>query len=148
MKTYPNQKIIQKIHKQPCSPTNLYARFNLNALNNAACNLDSGAFKLWVYIAKNKDTDKFKLALSNKRIEIEFGMKKKQYDNAIHTLIDKGYLVCINGTNYEFFEEPSAEDTEKEKRSLLQKVTNEPSTKTLQENINKQSNITIDEFIF
>ena len=53
MITVPNQKIV-RIEKEPCGKGNLYAAINLKALEAAAQNLDAGAFKLWIYFAKNQ----------------------------------------------------------------------------------------------
>jgi hypothetical protein len=47
---------------------------NLNALECAAINLKSGAFKLWVYLAQNQNNYTF--ALSNKAVAECFGIKK------------------------------------------------------------------------
>ena len=73
IKTSPNQKVIQ-VKKEKCDKQNYYAAINLNALENAATQLKSGAFKLWVYFAKNQDG--FTLALSNKAVADTFGIKK------------------------------------------------------------------------
>ena len=54
MITVPNQKIV-RIEKEPCGKGNLYAAINLKALEAAAQNLDAGAFKLWIYFAKNQN---------------------------------------------------------------------------------------------
>jgi hypothetical protein len=69
----------------------------------AAKHLESAAaFQLWIYFAKNQDNYTF--ALSSKDVENTFGMKIKQYNNAIKTLIDKGYLVNTEANNYTFYE--------------------------------------------
>ena len=72
-KSSPNQKII-KVNKEKCDKQNYYAAINLNALESAALKLKSGAFKLWVYFAKNQD--EFEFALSNKAVAETFGIKK------------------------------------------------------------------------
>ena len=92
-KTVPNQKVI-KVNKAECNNAckeNYYARINLQVMERAAQALDAGAFKLWVYFAKNQNGYEF--ALSSKDVEATFGMKIKQYNNAVDTLIEKGYLV-------------------------------------------------------
>jgi hypothetical protein len=106
MKTVPNQKMVNVV-KEPCNnekKENHYSRINLDAMSNAALDLDAGAFKLWVYFAKNQDN--FNFALSSKAVEENFGIKIKQYNNAVNTLIEKGYLVNTKGNNYEFREKP------------------------------------------
>lgn len=100
-KKVPNQKIVE-VDKEICNRENPYSAINLAAMNKAAQDLDAGAFKLWIYFAKNQKGYKF--ALSSKAIERDFGMKIKQYNNAIKKLTDKGYLVCIQGDIYKFHE--------------------------------------------
>lgn len=77
MITVPNQKIV-RIEKEPCGKGNLYAAINLKALEAAAQNLDAGAFKLWIYFAKNQNGYEF--ALSSKDANTTFGLGKSQYD--------------------------------------------------------------------
>lgn len=100
-KKVPNQKEVV-INKEKCNKENLYATINLAAMDKAAQDLDAGAFKLWMYFAKNQNGYKF--ALSSKAVERDFGIKIKQYNNAIKELTDKGYLVHIQGDSYEFHE--------------------------------------------
>lgn len=60
-------------------------------MEEAARTLESaGAFELWIYFAKNQNNYTF--ALSSRDVENTFGMKIKQYNNAISKLIEKGYL--------------------------------------------------------
>ena len=102
----PNQKHIV-VHKEKCdgsSRDTYYTSINLNALEAAALDLDAGAFKLWIYFAKNQNNYEFDL--SNKAVELTFGMKIKQYNNAVAQLIAKKYLVNIAGNIYVFNEIP------------------------------------------
>lgn len=100
-KKVPNQKEVV-VNKEKCNKENLYATINLAAMDKAAQDLDAGAFKLWMYFTKNQNGYKF--ALSSKAVERDFGIKIKQYNNAIKELTDKGYLVHIQGDSYEFHE--------------------------------------------
>lgn len=102
IKTTPNQKVVI-VNKEKCSKDNIYATINLNAMEQAAQNLDAGAFKLWVYFAKNQNGYKF--ALSSKDAASTFGLKKKQYDNAVKDLKEKGYLVAEENSNVYTFNE-------------------------------------------
>ena len=104
MTTVPNQKVI-RIEKEPCGKGNLYAAINLKALEAAAQNLDAGAFKLWIYFAKNQNGYEF--ALSSKDAKDTFGLGKSQYDTAIKKLISSGYLTNIQGNQYTFSETPA-----------------------------------------
>lgn len=119
--TVPNQKVI-KVNKEICNSNNYYAAINLNALEKAAKDLKSGAFKLWVYFAKNQNN--FVFALSNKAVEENFGIKIKQYNNAIQELAEKGYLIQENGNVYIFKEQPQTPS------SVMTKSNNEVMTKS------------------
>lgn len=109
MATVPNQKIITVI-KHKCDKNNLYSTINLQVKREAAQNLDAGAFKLWNYFADNQSYYTF--GLSRTAIENAYGIKKRQYDNGIQELIEKKYLVKIEGTNnqYNFYEAPWLEN--------------------------------------
>lgn len=100
-KTSPNQKTIT-IKKEKADNKNYYCKINLSALECAATDLKSGAFKLWIYFAKNQDNYSF--GLSNKAVAETFGIKKDQYDNAVKELIEKGYLIEQSKNNYVFKE--------------------------------------------
>ena len=126
-KTVPNQKTI-KVHKEPCDNTckeNYYAKINIAAMENAAQKLDAGAFKLWCYFAKNQNDYEF--ALSSKAVEEYFGMKIKQYNNAVNELIDKNFLVITKGNNYVFNEIPVIT---KEDNVVITKGNNDVMTKS------------------
>lgn len=101
--TVPNQKVV-KVTKEVCNGNNYYAAINLAAIESAAKDLKSGAFKLWVYFAKNQNNYVF--ALSSKAVEETFGIKIKQYNNAIQELVEKGYLIQEQGNIYIFNEQP------------------------------------------
>lgn len=105
MITVPNQKIV-RIEKEPCGKGNLYAAINLKALEAAAQNLDAGAFKLWIYFAKNQNGYEF--ALSSKDAHTSFGLGKSQYDTAVKKLISSGYLTNTQGNQYIFSEIPAS----------------------------------------
>ncbi|MBQ0099481.1 MAG: hypothetical protein KBS91_02910 [Firmicutes bacterium] len=93
-----------EVKKEKCDKTHLYALINLEAMESSAQDLDAGAFKLWMYFAKNQNGYEF--ALSSKDVEQTFGMKIKQYNNAVEQLITKGYLVNVGGNKYTFNEKP------------------------------------------
>lgn len=104
MQTVPNQKII-KINKEKYHKNSFYAIIDLAAMETAAKNLEAGAFKLWIYLAKNPDQDVF--ALSCKEINNTFGIKKSQYHAAVKKLIEKRYLIAEEKDNqYIFYEIP------------------------------------------
>lgn len=83
--TYYNQKtiIVEKEND------GLFVNVSNKALQEAMCNLKNYSFKLWIYIAKNKD--QYTFSLSKKDCE-NWGINKSSYHGAIQDLIDKGYL--------------------------------------------------------
>lgn len=128
-KTSPNQKTIQ-VKKEKCDKQNYYAAINLNALQLAAADLKSGAFKLWIYFAKNQPN--FELALSNKAVADSFGIKKDQYDKAVKELITKGYLIETSKNHFDFYE------IAKKESELL--CGEKPLLKVVETNTEKQEN--------
>lgn len=86
--TFPNQKVIEVV--KTSSDKALFAQYNMEAFLNAAQNLDAGPFKLWCYLGMNQD--KYVFALSSKDAKERFGINKTQYNNAVKTLKEKGYL--------------------------------------------------------
>ena len=128
---YPNQKHIT-VFKEPCSSKNIYAMINIEAMKNAAQQLKSAAFKLWMYFAKNQQH--YELDLSSKVVESEFGMKKDMYDNAVHELIDKGFLILQQGkTIYHFYELPSPLHMPKVGKTPAEKQESTTSNNTINE---------------
>ena len=137
-KKVPNQKEVV-VNKEKCNKENLYATINLAAMDKAAQDLDAGAFKLWTYFAKNQNGYKF--ALSSKAVERDFGIKIKQYNNAIKELTDKGYLVHIQGDSYEFHE---LTVITKEDNDVITKGNNTLLPKVIRNNTYNTINNTID----
>ena len=137
-KKVPNQKEVV-VNKEKCNKENLYATINLAAMDKAAQDLDAGAFKLWMYFAKNQNGYKF--ALSSKAVERDFGIKIKQYNNAIKELTDKGYLVHIQGDSYEFHE---LTVITKEDNDVITKGNNTLLPKVIRNNTYNTINNTID----
>lgn len=101
-----NQKTIN-VQKESCNKSNLYAMYNLNALQTAMIDLKGEAFKLWVYIGKNQNGYTFALS---KVDAIKWGIgSKSSYDRAVKELIEKGYLVEKSKNHYDFYEVPKVE---------------------------------------
>ena len=107
MGTVANQKTI-KTNKEKSDKENLYAIYNLEALQYAMIDLKSSGFKLWCYLNKNQNGYTFGLSPVD---AIKWGVGcKKSYDNAVKELIEKGYLVNRGGNHYDFYELPKAEE--------------------------------------
>lgn len=103
MKVYGNQKLIT-VHRN--DPEGRFTVISLKSIDQAAMNLKDGAFKLWIFFCKNQNNYTF--APSSSVLMRTFNMKKNKYDNAIHELIEKGYLVQdkANPFEYIFVERP------------------------------------------
>ena len=87
MITYPNQKVIT-VFKEKCSKD--FLQINNGSWKAASNLLTYSAFKIYLYIASNRDTYTF--ALSYAAINEDIPMNRKTYDKAIKELIDCGYL--------------------------------------------------------
>lgn len=139
-KANPKQKIV-KVNKEVCNKQNLYATINLEAMSKSAIDLDAGAFKLWVYFAKNQNNYEF--ALSSKDANETFGLKKKQYDNAVAELIEKGYLVQTEGLYFTFNEVPVVSKGNNEEindNSVVSKGNNHDVSKRYNDDVSKGNN--------
>ena len=85
-----NQKIVT-INKAKSNKQNIYGIVNIDAAQRASKALKAGGFKLWVYF--NLQQDGYRFELSSKHLNDTWGIGIKQYNNAIHELIDAGYLI-------------------------------------------------------
>ena len=104
--SHPNQKTL-KIYKCLCNRDNPYSTFNLQALQTAMRRLKGEAFKLWVYLNKNRES--YTMALSAVDA-LAWGIgSKSSYDRAVMKLIEQGYLVKIDNNYYSFYEIPQNE---------------------------------------
>lgn len=96
----PNQKIIRVV-KNTSDEKGEFVIYNRKDQERAAILLDAGAFKLWCYMARNKND--FTFALSQVDCEEHFGMKVKQYRAAVNELIKVGYLKRIERNLFWFY---------------------------------------------
>lgn len=101
MKTYPNQKIV-KINKQRVVKN--FLQISNENLFAAMKELGGNDLKLYLYLASN--CDGFNLALSQAAVEEQAGIPKSSYHRSIKNLIEKGYLVEVQGNILNFFEVP------------------------------------------
>lgn len=107
METVANQKTI-KTMKEPCNKENLYAMYNLDALQSAMLDLKGETFKLWCYIGKNQNGYKFALS---KVDAMRWGIgSKSSYDRAVKELREKGYLVETSPNHFTFYEKPKVKE--------------------------------------
>ena len=109
IETVPNQLVI-KIKKEQCNEDTNYMKVNMTALESASKDLKAGAFKLWIYFAKNQS--EYTFALSPQHVKNIFGINKTQYNSAKAELINKGYLKQMDRNFYHFYEIPITDDTD------------------------------------
>lgn len=105
MYTAPKQKVVT-IRKTACDKSNVYATINVESARKASKNLTDAGRLLWMYLAMNADGYTF--ALSNVAVAEQWNMGRKQYNNGVKELTEKGYLVHRGGKNYDFIECPDA----------------------------------------
>lgn len=101
--TFPNQRTV-RVHRERAESDFLGIK-NEN-WKAAARDLSAHAFKLYIYLASNKDN--FKLALSPAAVRQEIGMARSTYHDQFHVLVDKGYLVPAHGSTFDFYEVPQS----------------------------------------
>lgn len=97
MVTYANQKVI---HIQKPEYEKNYLQVGNNEWQKAGKILTYAAFKIYLYLAGNKNG--FDLALSQKAVEQTLGVSKATYHTAIQELESRGYLSLKKGNVYEF----------------------------------------------
>ena len=106
MSRYANQKqiIVKRVNKKL---RNNFISIALSSLDKAGVALSGNAFKLYTYIAGNKDNYSF--YLSSMDVMKKRGMSRSGYFSAVNELQDKGYLVQPDETvnNYIFYEDPN-----------------------------------------
>ena len=108
MDTAENQKIVI-VNKATTDKKHPYTPINIEVLNNALTTLKGNEFKVWMYIAKNQN--QFTFALSSKETCRICNICRSTYVSAIHTLLDKGYLVPKgNEKNVYIFYEAGSND--------------------------------------
>lgn len=97
MVVYPNQKVIT-VFKDDCKEN--YLKVSNENWHIACANLTYSAFKIYLYIASNKNGYSF--ALSYETINELIPMNRKTYDKAVKELKDCGYLRQVKGSAWSF----------------------------------------------
>ncbi|MDL2237048.1 helix-turn-helix domain-containing protein [Christensenellaceae bacterium OttesenSCG-928-K19] len=97
----PNQKLIL-IQKQKYESR--FLQIGIEEWQNAGKDLNYSEFKLYLYLASNKDG--FPLELSQKAVENATGIKKSSYHDAFKKLLKRGYISSVHGNKYYFFTTP------------------------------------------
>ena len=103
MKPIPNQKRV-KINKQKVSKETgrekPYMIAYVDTLQKAASDLKGNAFKVYIYLLTNLEGYYF--GLSTQDISNTYGMSIDSARDAIKQLIDKGYMVQMEGSKNEY----------------------------------------------
>lgn len=86
----PNQRIIY-IQRVSDDVKKEFFKIGHTQLNKAAMDLNGNTFKLYVYLADNKNN--YKLELSSKHFIEWSGTSDSTYDRAFKELKEKGYLI-------------------------------------------------------
>lgn len=98
-----------------------YFKIGHKQLDKAVNDLNANTFKLYIYLANNKDN--YKLELSSKHFILWSGTSDSTYDRAFKELKDKGYLVEIPDKKNQYFfveESKTYNQRHKEDRIIIQ----------------------------
>ena len=96
-----NQKIVH-INKHKYKDN--FLQIGIDEWQEASKLLNYSAFKLYLYLAGNKDG--YNLELSQKAVENATGIKKTAYHDSVKKLKMEGYLVEKQGNVFDFFTRP------------------------------------------
>ena len=97
MASFPNQKRI-RVRKSAAGP---FLQINLEDLAQATQLLNYSELKLYLYIAGNKKDYVFDL--SPQDFLSHFPMSRSSYSKAVAALIEKGFLVEMGDSFYDFY---------------------------------------------
>lgn len=111
--TVPNQRIV-KIHREKAEKDFLGIK-NENWMA-ASRDLGAHALRLYLYFAANKDG--FDLALSQAAATNAIGIPRSTYHDQFHVLLNKGYIVPVQGNIYAFYEKPQPSTATDEKNII------------------------------
>ena len=91
---YKNQKLII-VKKSACD--NNFLQVNNDEWSYACKELKDSTFKLYIYLASNRNG--YQIALSPAAANNATGISKKSYYRAVDELLEKGYLVKFDSDN-------------------------------------------------
>ena len=98
-----------------------YFKIGHKQLDKAVNDLNANTFKLYIYLANNKDN--YKLELSSKHFILWSGTSDSTYDRAFKELKEKGYLIEIPDKKNQYFfveESKTYNERHKEDRIIIQ----------------------------
>ena len=102
-KTVPNQKRII-IKKSACDKDFLQIKNDEWKAAANLCGKSLALFKLYLYLASNKND--YELALSPAHLKEELGIGRTNYYDLVSNLEVLGFLVRVNGNTYNFYTTP------------------------------------------
>lgn len=134
MKTIANQKIVtinkERVEKNSGKDRQFLLAY-VDTIEKAAKELPANEFKVYIYLLTN--LDQFRFGLSPQDISNRYGMNPDTARSAITKLIDKNYLVLLDGDEYMFYDRPERKPT-----VLPKEISDQLKTKTfMDENGNK-----------
>ena len=100
-KSWNNQKQID-IHRRDSkttAETKNYTLLGYDAMEQASKVLSAEAFRVWIYLMKNKPGYEG-WELSSKDATDNWGIKRREFNNAVNELIDCGFLNLKRGATY------------------------------------------------
>lgn len=103
MNSYPNQNtflINKEDVKQGSGKNRPYLTAYIDTIQTAAQNLTGNSFKLYIYLLSN--TNNYTSAFSPKDVADKYGCSIDSARDAFKTLINKGYLILIEGTKTKY----------------------------------------------
>ena len=115
----PNQLVIT-VRKEKTDKQHLYSCINLEAIDYAAIHLRTvGAFKLWMYIAKNQNEYEFEL--SRAAFCAWSGLSPSAYQDAIKLLKEQSFLIqsATQKNKLIFYEKPQAQTMPKNEGDFI-----------------------------
>lgn len=102
--TYPNQlRIILRSCKH--DRQNTYGLLSIEATEKAMSELSDKALRIWLAICLNQDGYEF--ALSPGFLKTKCNISESSYHRAVKELKQKGYMKCVQGNLFEFYELPA-----------------------------------------
>lgn len=120
IKTVPHQRVIE-VNKSPADKQHLYTANNLAAIDQAAARLQSvGGFKLYIYLAKNRD--KYTFALSSSDFMEWSSLGKQAYSTAFKELVSWGYLKRDKEQKNKYFFYDYSKKEEKEEEEKIDNI--------------------------
>lgn len=103
MKITDRNNMVVRVHNEPCDENHPYCMINMEAAGKAVQNLSGGAFRLWMYFAKNPKGHTVKLSLDD---AAKWGIKESSFYESMDELTKRGYIRDLGRDVFIFYENP------------------------------------------